>query len=78
MNQDPLPTATDGEGLDQGAAEPPQAPALLEALGLGFRLDGTEDLLQDIDLALRPGDKVVLLGANGTGKSTLLRLLKAC
>jgi cobalt/nickel transport system ATP-binding protein len=75
MNQDPFPTATDGEGLDQGAAEPPQAPALLEALGLGFRLDGTKDLLQDIDLALRPGDKVVLLGANGTGKSTLLRLL---
>ncbi|MBP8284862.1 MAG: ABC transporter ATP-binding protein [Chromatiaceae bacterium] len=48
---------------------------MLEAEGLSFRLDGTHDLLLDIDLTLRPGDKVVLLGANGTGKSTLLRLL---
>jgi cobalt/nickel transport system ATP-binding protein len=60
---------------DATGGPPPPAQALLEAEGLSFRLDGTHDLLLDIDLTLRPGDKVVLLGANGTGKSTLLRLL---
>ncbi len=51
------------------------AAALLEASGLSFHLEGGADLLLDIELALLPGDKVVLLGANGTGKSTLLKLL---
>jgi cobalt/nickel transport system ATP-binding protein len=78
MSLDPLKMGAEDTpaGLAPAAGPPqPSAPALLEAEGLGFRLDGTKDLLLDIDLALRPGDKVVLLGANGTGKSTLLRLL---
>jgi ATPase subunit of ABC transporter with duplicated ATPase domains len=32
-------------------------------------------LLEDISLRLEAGDKVALLGANGTGKSTLLKML---
>jgi ATPase subunit of ABC transporter with duplicated ATPase domains len=32
-------------------------------------------LLEDISLRLESGDKVALLGANGTGKSTLLKML---
>jgi len=32
-------------------------------------------VLEDISFAIEPGEKVVLLGANGTGKSTLLRVL---
>ncbi len=36
---------------------------------------GDKVLLEDISLRLESGDKVALLGANGTGKSTLLNML---
>ncbi len=78
MSLDPLKTGREGDvsGLTAAAGSlQPSAAALLEASGVTFRVDGDKDLLLDIDLALRPGDKIVLLGANGTGKSTLLRLL---
>ena len=36
---------------------------------------GTRQLLDDVTLYLNPGDKVGLIGVNGTGKSTLLKVL---
>ena len=51
-----------------------QLPPLIEARRLRFETGGQR--LVDIDaLALRPGLRTMLMGANGAGKSLLLRLL---
>ena len=46
----------------------------VSARGLGVRLRET-DALRDIDLDIAAGDRLVILGANGAGKSVLLRVL---
>ena len=51
-----------------------RARLLLWAEHLGKRY-GERMVLQDVALKIRQGDRVALMGANGTGKTTLLRLL---
>ena len=36
---------------------------------------GTRTILDDVSLYLEPGQKLGVIGINGTGKSTLLRIL---
>ena len=50
------------------------ATALVEAEGIAFSY-GRRAILEEIALAIRPGELVALCGPNGAGKSTLLRLL---
>src|SRR5262245_53862546 len=49
---------------------------LLEARGVGRRRPGGDGwLLEDASLALRPGDRLALVGPTGGGKTLLLRAL---
>jgi ATP-binding cassette subfamily F protein 3 len=47
--------------------------ASLEEVGLSY--DGTTFVLRGLSLAIANGEKLALVGLNGTGKSTLLRIL---
>jgi ABC-type multidrug transport system fused ATPase/permease subunit len=60
--------ATDGVRPD---AEDPR----LEAAGLGFSYVPGREVLRDIDLTVRPGERLAMVGPSGAGKSTLGRLL---
>lgn len=42
---------------------------------VGFSYDGTEPVLADIDLDVKPGQCVAILGATGAGKSSLMSLI---
>jgi ATP-binding cassette subfamily F protein 3 len=55
------------------AAPPAPDPLLqIEAGAAGY---GKTNVLEHIDLSLRPGERIGLLGRNGAGKSTLVKLL---
>ncbi len=43
--------------------------------GVAFSYDAKVDALQEIDLAIEPGETVAFVGATGAGKSTLAKLL---
>jgi ABC-type bacteriocin/lantibiotic exporter with double-glycine peptidase domain len=47
----------------------------LSAEGVDFAYAGRPPLLRAVSLTLQPGDAVAIIGANGSGKTSLLRLL---
>ena len=47
---------------------------LLDVSGLAFAYDGAA-AVRDVSLSVRPGEIVALLGANGAGKSTTVRMI---
>lgn len=50
-------------------------PVAVNVTGLRHRLPGGRELFADLDLQVRAGETLVLLGPSGVGKSTLLRIL---
>lgn len=62
--------------LEAISAEPATAPAapVLRIAGLSRSFSG-KPVLRNVDLSVQAGSAIALLGANGTGKSTLLRMI---
>lgn len=51
------------------------AEATIQAAGLGMRYPNGKVALDGVDLKVAPGELVVVLGHNGSGKSTMLRCI---
>ena len=49
--------------------------ASIQVSQLGWKLPSGDELFRDISFSVGNGDRVALIGANGVGKSTLLRVL---
>ena len=72
---EPIPEHRDEAGTSFRFPDPePLAPPLFSARGVSVGYDGSP-VLRRLSLRLDGGDRIALLGANGNGKSTLLRLL---
>lgn len=53
-----------------------ETPATLKVDQLGFTYPGAQrQVIKDLSLTVKPGEKLALLGPSGTGKSTLLKLV---
>jgi len=69
------PLAAARETADADRKPGPRTPGIaVDVTHVAKRFDETE-VLHDIDLAVRPGEFVAILGHSGCGKSTLLRLI---
>ncbi|MCB2191771.1 MAG: ATP-binding cassette domain-containing protein [Deltaproteobacteria bacterium] len=73
MERVTLPAEDQAIKLELPQAEP-SAKVVVEMLNLEFGYD-SKTIYKDLSLVLRKGDRLALLGRNGEGKSTLLRLL---
>ncbi|WP_433732077.1 ABC transporter ATP-binding protein [Nocardia sp. CA-129566] len=56
-------------------ADLPDGPLGIEIDALTFGFDPTQPILRDLDLTVRPGETVAIIGPAGSGKSTLSLLL---
>ncbi|MDH6578570.1 ABC transporter ATP-binding protein [Kitasatospora sp. MAP5-34] len=57
------------------AAEPPPGGRGIELRGVSYAYREGRDVLHDLDLVIRPGERLAVVGSSGAGKSTLGRLL---
>jgi ATP-binding cassette subfamily B protein len=63
-------------GATNGSVKRIPSTGPLEVEGLSFRYPGSDALvLDDVSLAIEPGEIVALVGENGSGKTTLVKLI---
>ncbi|GAA1026267.1 MULTISPECIES: ABC transporter ATP-binding protein [Amycolatopsis] len=68
------------KGVAEAAADDEPAGAVpvddrIEVKALRYAYHGAADVLHDLDLTVRPGERLAIVGPSGAGKSTLARLL---
>ena len=62
--------------FEGGVAIPKADACELKLEHVSFRYPGSEeDTIHDLDLTVRPGEKLAIVGLNGAGKTTLVKLL---
>jgi ATP-binding cassette subfamily B protein/ATP-binding cassette subfamily C protein len=71
-----LPTGGERARIDPPRTLPRGEPLEIRFEGVSFRYPGRTDwALRDVDLVLAPGETLGLVGENGAGKSTIVKLL---
>jgi ATP-binding cassette subfamily B protein len=58
-----------------GAVEPEKIEGRIQVQGVTFAYEDGEKVLKDIDIDVRPGEMIGLVGHTGSGKSTLISLI---
>ncbi|WP_234329894.1 ABC transporter ATP-binding protein [Streptomyces viridochromogenes] len=58
-----------------GTDSPAPANDLIEVTGVRYAYDRGGEVLSDVDLTVRPGERLAVVGPSGAGKTTLSRLL---
>jgi ATP-binding cassette, subfamily B, multidrug efflux pump len=66
---------TPEERVPERPAPPPPQAGALEFDHVSFSYDGVTPVLQDLSFAIRPGERVALVGVTGAGKTTITSLL---
>ncbi|TLS44210.1 ABC transporter ATP-binding protein [Streptomyces montanus] len=57
------------------SAAPSPADDLIEVTGVRYAYEGGGEVLRGVDLTVRPGERLAIVGPSGAGKTTLSRLL---
>ncbi len=70
-----LPKRYTQSGRLRLAEPPPSGIEMFRCEGLRFSYDGERDVLHDVSFGISRGDKVALIGYNGLGKTTLMRII---
>lgn len=60
----------------EGSMPVPEEQGVLSIKNMSFRYEGADkDTLHDINMTVQPGEKIAIVGGNGAGKSTFIKLL---
>jgi len=70
-----LPKRSLAAGYLRLAPAPHSGSETVRLTDVNFSYDGTRDVFSNVDLAIARGEKVAIVGFNGMGKTTLLRIM---
>jgi ATP-binding cassette subfamily F protein 3 len=70
-----LPKRHTSSGRLRLAEPPPSGVEMFRAENLVFSYDGEKNILDDISFNITRGDRIALIGYNGLGKTTLMRII---